>query len=191
MVSVVASRYAKALVDVVTGRGSSVDPAAALAQLRTVEQLIEASPELRNVLLSPAVAPSRKREVIARILSLASDGALASDAALSKPVRNFIYVVIDHRRVADFGSIVTAFEMLLDQHLGFVRADVETARPLVAAQQAALEAEISRVAGKKAKLKYSIEPGLIAGAVARIGSTVYDGSVRGQLDRLRLKLARG
>ncbi len=72
-----------------------------------------------------------------------------------------------------------------------VRADVFTARPLGAAQQSALEAEISRVARKKAKLKFSIEPELIGGAVARIGSTVYDGSVRGQLDRLRLKIARG
>ena len=64
-------------------------------------------------------------------------------------VRNFIFVVIDHRRVAEFSSIVTAFEALLDQRLGFVRADVFTARPLGAAQQAGLEAEISRVAGKK------------------------------------------
>lgn len=185
MVSVVATRYAKALLDVVIERRSSVDPAAALAQLRAVEQLIEASPELRNVLLSPAVPPARKRAVITKIIGMSGSG------ALSKPVRNFIFVVIDHRRVAEFASIVAAFESLLDQHLGFVRADVASARPLEAAQQAGLEAEISRVAGRKAKLKYSIEPELIAGAVARIGSTVYDGSVRGQLDRLRLKLARG
>lgn len=185
MVSVVATRYAKALLDVVIERKSSVEPAAALAQLRTVEQLIEASPELRNVLLSPAVAPAHKRAVVTKIVGL------AGGAELSKPVRNFVFVVIDHRRVAEFGSIVAEFETLLDRHLGFVRADVTTARPLAAAQQAALEGEISRVAGKQAKLKYSIEPELIAGAVARIGSTVYDGSVRGQLDRLRLKLARG
>ncbi len=185
MVSVVATRYAKALLDVVIERRSSVEPAAALAQLRVVEQLIEASPELRNVLLSPAVPPARKRAVITRIIEASGGG------TLSRSVRNFIFVVIDHRRVAEFASIVAAFEMLLDQHLGFVRADVTTARPLEAAQQAGLETEISRVAGKKAKLKYSIEPELIAGAVARIGSTVYDGSVRGQLDRLRLKLARG
>jgi F-type H+-transporting ATPase subunit delta len=187
MVSVVATRYAKALVDVVTERGSTVDPAAALAQLRGVEQLVAASPELRNVLLSPAVPPARKRAVVTRIV----DAFLDTSLRPAKVLRNFLFVVIDHRRVADFSSIVTAVEMLLDERLGFVRADVSTARPLDPAQQAGLESEISRVAGKKAKLKFSIEPELIAGAVARIGSTVYDGSVRGQLDRLRLKIAKG
>jgi F-type H+-transporting ATPase subunit delta len=186
MVSVVASRYGAALVDVITGSGSTVDPAGVLAQLRTFEQLIEISPELRNALLSPAVPPARKRAVVTRMLETA-------DPALhpAKVVRNFLFVVIDHRRVADFSSIVNAVEILLDQRLGFVRADVATAKPLDAAQQAGLEAEISRVAGKRAKLKFSIEPDLIGGAVARIGSTVYDGSVRGQLDRLRLKIAKG
>jgi F-type H+-transporting ATPase subunit delta len=57
-------------------------------------------------------------------------------------------------------------------------------------QQKRLEAEISRVAGKKAKLKFTVDPALVAGVVARIGSTVYDGSVRGQLDKLRVMLAK-
>jgi F-type H+-transporting ATPase subunit delta len=187
MVSVVASRYGAALVDVITASGSTIDPAAALAQLRSFEQLIEISPELRNALLSPAVPPARKRAVATRILEASLDPAQHP----AKVVRNFLFVVIDHRRVADFASIVNAVEILLDQRLGFVRADVSTAKPLDAAQQAGLEAEISRVAGKRAKLKFSIEPDLIGGAVARIGSTVYDGSVRGQLDRLRLKIAKG
>jgi F-type H+-transporting ATPase subunit delta len=187
MVSVVASRYAKALVDVVTEPGSGVDPAVALAQLRAFEELVASSAELRNVLLSPAVAPARKRAVVTRIIEASLDSTLHP----VKRVRNFLYVVIDHRRVADFSSIVAAFELLMDERLGFVRADVSTARPLAEAQQAGLASEISRVAGKKAKLKFSIEPELIAGAVARIGSTVYDGSVRGQLDRLRLKIAQG
>ena len=187
MLSVVASRYAKALVDVVAGPRSAVEPAAALAQLRAVEQLIEGSQDLRNVLLSPAVAPSRKRAIMVRLLETALDRTLQP----SKPVRNFLFVVIDHRRVADFPTILEAFEALLDERLGFVRADVLSARELAPAQQAALESEVSRMAGKKAKLKYSIDPALIAGAVTRIGSTVYDGSVRGQLERLRLKLAKG
>lgn len=187
MVSVVAARYARALVDVVAAPGSKTDPAMVLAQLRAVEQLIEGSQELRNVLLSPAVAPSRKRAAMTRILDTALDGA----SRPARETRNFVFVVIDHRRVTEFSSIVSAFEEMLDERIGLVRANVATARALDAAQQAKLEAEISRVAGKKAKLKFSIEPDLIAGAVARIGSTVYDGSVRGQLDRLRLKIAKG
>lgn len=187
MLSVVASRYARALVDVVTEAGSTLDPAAALNQLRAIEQLIAASPELRNVLLSPAVAPGHKRAIVTKIVDFSIDPA----ARPSKQVRNFVFVIIDHRRVTEFSSIVSAFEELLDERLGFVRADVLSARELAAPQQAGLEAEISKVAKKKAKLKFSIQPDLIAGVVARIASTVYDGSVRGQLDRLRLKLAKG
>jgi F-type H+-transporting ATPase subunit delta len=181
MLSVVATRYAKALVDVVAAPGSKVDPSAALAQLRSIESVFAGSVDLRNALLSPAVSPSRKRAVVAKILA---------PLALHKQVVNFLFVVIDHRRVHEFSSITEAFEALLDQRLGFVRADVTTARELTPEQTAILEAEISRVAGKKAKLKFSTDPALVAGVVARIGSTVYDGSVRGQLDRLRTKLAR-
>ena len=181
MRSALASRYAKALVDVVLAPASGVDPAAALAQLRGIEQVIEASPELRTALLSPAVSPARKRTVVSKLLQ---------PLGLSKQVRNFLFVVIDHRRVDVFSSIVDAFEAQLDEHLGFVRADVWTARPLAEPQQANLEREISRVAGKKAKLKFSTNPALIAGVVARIGSTVYDGSVRGQLDKMRAMLAK-
>jgi F-type H+-transporting ATPase subunit delta len=181
MLSAVASRYAKAFVDVATGPRSKSDPAGILAQLRWVAQVIAGSHELRTVLLSPAVAPSRKRDIVQKLLG----------ASLDKQSLNFLYVVIDHRRVADFPAIVDAFEVLLDDRLGFVRADVLSAKPLEAAQQAGLETEISRMSGKKAKLKFSTDPALIAGVVARIGSTVYDGSVRGQLDTLRLKLAKG
>jgi F-type H+-transporting ATPase subunit delta len=181
MLSVVATRYAKALVDVVGAPGSLVDPSAALAQLRNIEEVFASSVDLRNALLSPAVSPSRKRAVVANILG---------PVGLNKQVLNFLFVVIDHRRVHEFSSIVEAFEVLLDERLGYVRADVTTARELTQDQTAALEEEISRVAGKKAKLKFSTDPALVAGVVARIGSTVYDGSVRGQLDRLRTKLAR-
>src|SRR5579883_3177108 len=181
MLSVVASRYARALVDVVAGPQSAVDPAAALEQLRGVEALIAGSVDLRNALLSPAVSPSRKRAVTAQ---------LTGGLGLAKSVRNFLYVLIDHRRVADFSSIVDAFEALLDERLGYVRADVASARPLPDEQRKRLEAEISSVAGKKAKLKFTVDPALVGGVVARIGSTVYDGSVRGQLDKLRVMLAK-
>jgi F-type H+-transporting ATPase subunit delta len=182
MLSAVASRYARALVEVAAAPGSASNPATILAQLRTVGQTIDGSPELRTVLLSPAVAPSRKRAILERILK---------PVGLDKQARNFLFVVIDHRRVAEFPAIVEAFEAMLDERLGFVRADVLSAQPLNAAQQAGLETEISRMSGRKAKLKFSIDPALIAGVIARIGSTVYDGSVRGQLDTLRLKLAKG
>jgi F-type H+-transporting ATPase subunit delta len=182
MLSAIASRYARALVEVAAAPGSASDPAAILAQLRAVGEAIAGSPELRTALLSPAVPPGRKRAIVERILK---------PLGLDKQARNFLFVVIDHRRVAELPAIVDAFEAMLDERLGFVRADVLSARDLDAAQQAGLANEISRMSGKKAKLKFSIDPALIAGVVARIGSTVYDGSVRGQLETLRLKLSKG
>jgi F-type H+-transporting ATPase subunit delta len=176
MLSAVSTRYARALVDVVTEPGSNIDPQQAMEQLRQVAAMVSASDDLRGALLSPAVSPSRKRAVIAKLINV------------HPKVRNFIYVVIDHRRVHEIPSIVEAFEVLLDEHLGFVRADVSSATPLNDAQKAALEAQLTRMSGKKAKLKFQTDPALVAGVVARLGSKVYDGSVKGQLERLRATL---
>ena len=179
MLSVAAVRYARALVDVVTAPRSAVDPAQALAELKSVEATIAGSETLRNALLSPAVAPARKRAVMARLL----------EPGVSKPVRNFLFVVIDHRRIHEITRLVEAFEAQLDERLGFIRADVRSARALDEAQRAALEAQLSRLSGKKAKVRFSADPALVGGVIARVGSIVYDGSVRGQLERLRDKLA--
>jgi len=177
MLSVVASRYGRALADVVVS--SNIDGTQVLAGLRQVEALVESSAELRSMLQSPAVAPAHKRNVMKRLME---------PMGLDAKVRNFVNVVIDHRRAQEFPHIVDAFEQLLDERLGFVAADVRSAAELTDSQRQAIEAQVSRLAGKKAKLKFSTDPALIGGVVARVGSTVYDGSVRGQLDRLRTKL---
>jgi F-type H+-transporting ATPase subunit delta len=181
MLSVVATRYAKALVDVVLAPGSGLDSAVALTQLKSIAEMIAGSQDLRTALLSPAVSPPRKRAVIS---------ALLRPMNVEKRIQNFLYVVIDHRRVAEFPSIVEAFEVLADERLGWVRVDVSSAKPLDDAQRAQIDAQISQLAGKKAKLRFSQDPALLGGVVARVGSTVYDGSVRGQLDRLRTRLGR-
>src|ERR1700686_1592827 len=123
MISVVAARYAKALADVVTAgmhASSAVqeDTAAITAQLRAVDDLIASSNELKNALASPAVTPSRKRAGMARLLAPMN---------VSAQVRNFLFVVIDHRRVHELKSISEAFENLADQRLGYIRADVASA----------------------------------------------------------------
>jgi F-type H+-transporting ATPase subunit delta len=182
MLSALATRYARALVDVVTEPGSGVEPARVLQELRSIEELIGGSASLRVALLSPAVSPSRKRAVMARLLA---------PMDVHEKVRNFVWVVLDHRRLAELGMMIQGFETLLDERLGFVRADVASAHELSADQRAALETQVTRLAGKKARLKYTTDPALIAGVVARVGSTVYDGSVRGQLEQIRMRLGRG
>ncbi len=182
MQSAVSHRYARALLDVMFAPGQHTDAAKIVADLRAVEQLIEESHALRTALASPAVAPSKKRAVMRRILE---------PMELEPRVLNFVYVVIDHRRAHEFPSIVGAFESLVDERLGFVAADIRSAHALSDVQRASLETQVSRLSGKKAKLKFSTDPALIAGVVARVGSTVYDGSVRGQLERLRTRLGAG
>jgi F-type H+-transporting ATPase subunit delta len=179
MASAAANRYAKALVDVVMAPGSALKPEDAVQQLRAIEQTIARSGELQNALMTPAIQNSRKRGVMGRI---------ADHLGVSKLIRNFIFVVIDHRRIGIIGEIREAFELLLDERLGFVRAEVSTAAPLDQKRSSELESELSELTGKRMRLNFSVDPALIGGVVARIGSTVYDGSVRGQLQQLRRQL---
>lgn len=178
MISVVATRYAKALADVVL-QAQGVDAAQVLSQLRSIQGLIDGSADLRNALASPAVQPARKRAVLAKLFG---------PMQVYKQVQNFMYLICDHRRVTEFASIIEAFEHRIDDRLGFVRADVTSASALGDAQKAALEAQLSRLSGRTAKVRYATDPSLLAGLVAKVGSTVYDGSARGQLERLKVRL---
>jgi F-type H+-transporting ATPase subunit delta len=180
MASAVANRYAHALVDIVMATGSTLQPEDAVAQLRAVEAIIHESQELRIALLTPAIQTSRKRAVM---------GKLMEQTGASTLIRNFVFVVINHRRIGIIGDIREAFELQLDERLGFVRAEVSSAAPLNDALSGGLESELSKLTGKRMRLRFGVDPELLGGVVARIGSTVYDGSVRGELRQLGRKLA--
>lgn len=179
MASAAASRYARALVDVVLNPGSVLRPEDAVTQLRAVAQMVAQSAELRTALLTPAIQTSRKRAVIAKLLE---------EMSASPLIRNFLFVIIDHRRTAILGEIQEAFEVLLDERLGFIRAEVTSALPLDAERSANLESELGRLTGKRMRLRFTVDPALIGGLTAQIGSTVYDGSLRGQIQELRRQL---
>jgi F-type H+-transporting ATPase subunit delta len=103
-------------------------------------------------------------------------------------VRNFLYVVIDRRRTALFPEIRQAFRALLDERTGTIEAGVATARDLDEDERARVAGRLGRVTGKKVRCRFKVDQGLIGGMLARIGSTIYDGSVRGQLSALRRRL---
>jgi F-type H+-transporting ATPase subunit delta len=176
MLSAVGSRYARALVDAVMAPGSELKPADALAQLRSMEQLLSESADLRAALLTPAILTSRKRAVI---------GKLAESLGCARIIRNFFFVLLDHKRIAQLSEIREAFDLLIDQQLGFVRAEVRSAEPLDDRQTAALQAELTRVSGKQIRPHFTVDPALLGGVLARVGSTLYDGSIRGQLEGMR------
>ena len=178
--SAIASRYANALVDVVTAPRTALDPQQALGQLQEFAAALAGSPELQNALSTPAVAAARKRAVIER---------LAARLDMSRVPRNFLCVLIDHRRIEILPAILEAAGELLDARLGFARARITSAQPMPEPQRATLLAELERLTGNRLRALFAVEQELIGGVVARIGSTVYDGSVKGRLEHLGRRLA--
>jgi F-type H+-transporting ATPase subunit delta len=150
-----------------------------MAQLRSFEAALQESPELQNALATPAVPASRKRAVVGRI---------AEVLQLSRISRNFLFVLVDHRRMTLLSEIIHSFELALDERMGFARAEVSSASELSEALRSALSEELGRLTGKRIRARYAVDASLIGGVVARIGSTVYDGSVRGQLNSLERRL---
>jgi len=175
----VVNRYANALADVVVSERAGIDPTSAISQLRSFNEAVESSHELRIVLASPAISTARKRTVIRR---------LADHLNLDRIIRNFLLVLTDHRRAAALKQVVDAFDIVLDERLGFLRADVTSASELGESQKQQLSAQLERIASSKVRMKFSVDPSLIGGVTAKVGSKVYDGSVRGQLAVLRHRL---
>jgi F-type H+-transporting ATPase subunit delta len=175
----VANRYARVLADVVLAPSSGLDPAVALGQLHQFNGLVRESADLRNVLLSPAVSPSRKRAVA---------GQLADRLGFHRLLKNFVFVAIDHRRVPQLEQIAASFETIVDERLGRVRTQVSSAAALDEAQRGGIQAALEARTGKQVRCDFTVDPELLGGVSARIGSTIYDGSVRGQLAALRGRL---
>ena len=180
MAAALANRYARALVDVVTRPGAKAAAEKTGVDLADFTAALSASAELQNVLLSPAVPREKKKALIAE---------LSGRLGLAGTTQNFLLVVTDHRRLLILDEIVSAFRALLDERMGIVRAEVASAQPVEPEQQEALASRLSELTGKQVRPNFSVDPQLLGGVMARIGSTIYDGSVRGQLQTLGRRLA--
>jgi len=172
------SRYARAFADVVLAR--AMNPDEIRGQLSNLLEVVRSSPELKRVWENPAVPPAQKKNLL---------DALSVRLGLAKETRNFAAVLIEHRRIAYMEPIFRQFEQELNQRLGIAEAEVASARELDAGERRSLEAQIGRMTGKKVQARYVTDPGLLGGAVVRMGSTIYDGSVRGQLEKMRETLS--
>jgi F-type H+-transporting ATPase subunit delta len=170
----VASTYARAFADVVFD--ARLDAAKAVRGLRQIAGLFGESAELRRVWENPAVPVEQKRKLLDVIVKRED---------IEKPVRNLVAVLIDHRRLPFLPRIVEQFEKELDARLGFAEAQISSARQLGDAEKRALESQIGKTTGKKVRASYALDPTLLGGAVVRIGSTIYDGSVKGQLEKIK------
>src|ERR1035441_4055064 len=167
--SAVATRYAKALADVTSAPAGALSPQDALAQLRAFASALDASRELENALTTPAVPLSRKRAVVGRIAGLLK---------LSPIARNFLFVLIDPRRIALLGAILDSFELIVEERLGFARAEVSSPRELKETQRGAIAAQLERITGKRIRMRFAVDAALIGGGGGRIGSTASSRSWR-------------
>ncbi len=170
----VASTYARAFADVV--QDSHLDVQKAVSGLRQISGLLGESSELRRVWENPAVPAEQKRRLL---------DSLVQRAGIEKHVRNLVAVLIDHRRIPYLERITQQLEKELDLRLGLAEAAITSARELDDPEKRSLEAQIAKVTGKKVRAHFSLDPSLLGGAVVRVGSTIYDGSVKGQLERIK------
>jgi F-type H+-transporting ATPase subunit delta len=172
----VANRYARALADVVAAKA---DYRSVLGELREFAQVYGASPELREVLESPAVLVAQKIRVLDAILHRVGTSWVSS---------NFLRVLVTHYRLNLLEEICQAFLEIAYDRLGVIQIKVFSTSGLGEADQQALRARFQELTRQEVELEFHLEPDLIGGIRAQIGSTVYDGSVRGNLQRIRQQL---
>ncbi|HZQ70328.1 MAG TPA: ATP synthase F1 subunit delta [Terriglobales bacterium] len=174
----VTSTYARAFTDVVIDK--RLDPEKTLEQAKSLATLVAGSRELRVVWENPSIPTDQKVRLL--------DG-IAQRLSISPAVRNFVAVLIDHRRVQFLDAIVRQFEKDVNERLGFAEAAVTSARDLGQEERRALETRLELLTGKKIRARYVRESSLLGGVIVQVGSTIYDGSVAGQLERIRVQLA--
>ncbi len=172
------SRYARAFVDVVFDK--KLDANRTIEELHSISELVRSTPALRNVWENPSVPPEQKRAVLDQIVQR---------LGASKMMRNLVAVLIDNRRIAALPEIARQFQEELNARLGIADAEITTARELADDEKRRLEQQIAIITGKKVRAEYRRDHSVLGGAVVRVGSTIYDGSVKGQLHRLKEQLS--
>jgi F-type H+-transporting ATPase subunit delta len=170
----VTNTYARALADVVFDQ--HLDPGKTLQDAQSLAQLVASSRELREVWEAPSIPDEQKRALL---------DAIVAREGISRPVRNFMAVLMDHRRIKFLEPVVTEFEQELNRRMGFVEAQIVSARVLAEPERSRLEAQVEKLTGHKVRARYTQDGLILGGAIVKLGSTIYDGSVKGQLDRIR------
>jgi len=180
MAAAFAARYARAFADVVAS--ARLDATALDRQFRDFLATWDGSTELREVFLNPAIPAAQKVAVLDK---------LNAKMGLQRELRNLIAVLINHDRIGSVNEVATAWRAEMQGRLGIRQAEIVTARSLSESERAELVTGVSRLAGSRIEPMFKQDPAIIGGTVVRIGSTVWDGSVRGRLERLRDELISG
>lgn len=171
-----AARYGRALFDVAL---KEADPRQVERELETFVALVEGHAALERALLSPVVPVAHKRAVVESVLRRGGGAG---------PVAKLLVMLAERDRVSLLPLIRAAYRRRLQEHLNIVEADVTIACALSAERVRTLEQGLANATGKQVKVAVRVDPTIIGGIVARMGSVVYDGSVTRQLERLRERL---
>ncbi len=177
--SLFARRYAGVLFDVVEPRGGS---AKALSDLQAVADATASNVELQQVFGNPAIPPSKKRAVV---------DAIAAAAGTGEEVRRMLGMLADRDRLDAIGQVSAAFFDRVMQARKTLEADVVTATPLTDERRASLARALGHAAQCQVTIRERVDPSILGGVVARVGSLVFDGSVLRQVERLKEQLASG
>lgn len=169
-----AGRYARAFADVVAQFHLTV--ADVDRQLTDFLTSWDGSSELREIFCDPSVPAVQKVAVL---------DAMAGKLGLSQQTRNLLAVLVNHDRIVAVHEVVAEYRKEQQSRMGIYQAEVTTARPLGKEDEAALLEQIGRLAKGKVKATFALDPSILGGVVVRIGSTVYDGSVLGRVERLK------
>jgi len=175
--SIYASRYAKALADVVAEMHLEV--ASVQKQLNDFLATWDDSGQLRELYEDPSIPVAQKVAVLDK---------MKGQLSLAPQIRNFIAVLIEHGRIGAVHEIVAEYQKELQTRLGIHHAEITTARQLNAEDKAALLADVAKLAKGQVEATFKLDESILGGVVVRIGSTVYDGSVLGRVERLKEEL---
>lgn len=173
MPTVVANRYARALADVL---GPAGDYRKMLGELESFGAAYRESPELRGVCETPAIDMAKKLSVLK---------ALAHAMGLSHLTLNFLQVLMSKYRFGLLEEVMQAFRNVAYARMGIVRVKISSASPLSEQEQHLLQSKFNQLTHLHSELQFHVDPELIGGLLAQIGSTIYDGSIRGGLERMR------
>src|SRR4051794_39709313 len=175
-----ASRYARAFADVVAS--AHLDAAAIDRQLNDFLATWDGSKELRDVFENPAIPAPQKVAIL---------DSMNQKLALARELRNLIAVLINNDRIAHIHEIADAYRAEMQARLGIRQAEIVTARELNDEERRSLIEGTAKLAGAEVQATFKLDKNILGGTVVRIGSTVYDGSIRGRLERLREALTSG
>jgi len=168
----VARRYASALADVVIERREQRE---VQAEIQSWASLIVNNPQLKEVFANPTVAYDQKRGVLE---------ALLNRTRVRETTASFLRVLLQNQRLAQLPEIAERFGQILDERGGVVAAEITTARPIPEELKKALHDTLASATGRTVRLTFATDEAIIGGLVARIGSTIFDGSVESNLERL-------